>query len=162
MPTWNPPPSLAPKPTDGDATRVDNGTSVLARLRWCNQLSPQVEHRTFTSEEDDTIIRAHARFGNKWAIITRLLFGKTDNTIKNHWNSPSNRRRHHSRVNGGGEVLVADGDGDDGDGGQKGEDADGEPGVCSGDVGGSELMLATREFSRETMKSMAKAWRIKG
>ncbi|MCD9645115.1 hypothetical protein HAX54_033791 [Datura stramonium] len=32
------------------------------RLRWCNQLSPQVEHRAFTSEEDDTIIRAHANF----------------------------------------------------------------------------------------------------
>ncbi|PON67208.1 LOW QUALITY PROTEIN: MYB transcription factor [Trema orientale] len=43
------------------------------RLRWCNQLSPQVEHRAFTPEEDETIIRAHARFGNKWATIARLL-----------------------------------------------------------------------------------------
>ncbi|TVU10730.1 hypothetical protein EJB05_44276, partial [Eragrostis curvula] len=42
------------------------------RLRWCNQLSPQVEHRPFTPEEDDTILRAHAKFGNKWATIARL------------------------------------------------------------------------------------------
>ncbi|RWR78055.1 transcription factor MYB44-like protein [Cinnamomum micranthum f. kanehirae] len=35
------------------------------RLRWCNQLSPEVEHRPFSPDEDDTIIRAHAKFGNK-------------------------------------------------------------------------------------------------
>ncbi|XP_058099953.1 transcription factor WER-like [Magnolia sinica] len=62
------------------------------RLRWMNYLSPGIKRGKFSKEEDDLIIRLHNLLGNRWALIAGRVPGRTDNQVKNYWNSHLSKR----------------------------------------------------------------------
>ncbi|XP_073312619.1 transcription factor MYB17-like [Primulina huaijiensis] len=62
------------------------------RLRWTNYLRPDIKRGPFTPDEEKLVIQLHAILGNRWAAIASQLQGRTDNEIKNLWNTHLKKR----------------------------------------------------------------------
>ncbi|XP_062207204.1 transcription factor GAMYB-like [Phragmites australis] len=77
---------------EGNWNAVQKNTGLFrcgksCRLRWANHLRPNLKKGAFTPEEERLIIQLHAKMGNKWARMAANLPGRTDNEIKNYWNT---------------------------------------------------------------------------
>ncbi|KAI4974395.1 hypothetical protein ZWY2020_047675 [Hordeum vulgare] len=64
-----------------------NRCGKSCRLRWTNYLRPDIKRGRFTDDEEKLIIHLHSLLGNKWSSIATKLPGRTDNEIKNYWNT---------------------------------------------------------------------------
>uniref|UniRef100_A0A804PVV2 Transcription factor GAMYB n=1 Tax=Zea mays TaxID=4577 RepID=A0A804PVV2_MAIZE len=70
-----------------------NRCGKSCRLRWTNHLRPDLKKEPFNAEEEEKIIKLHIRRGPKWSMMASYLPGRTDNEIKNFWNTRKRRKQ---------------------------------------------------------------------
>ena len=62
------------------------------RERWYNHVDPSLIKGHWTEEEDSFIVMQHQYLGNRWSEISRLMQGRTENSVKNRFKSLVRKR----------------------------------------------------------------------
>ncbi|GAB4832835.1 hypothetical protein Ancab_006850 [Ancistrocladus abbreviatus] len=88
---------------EGNWATISKTTGLMrggksCRLRWKNYLRPNIKHGSMSQEEEDLIIRLHKLLGNRWSLIAGRLPGRTDNEVKNYWNTHLNKKINHRQA----------------------------------------------------------------
>nr|QIG55689.1 MYB transcription factor [Paeonia suffruticosa] len=79
-----------------------NRCGKSCRLRWLNYLRPNIKRGNISDQEEDLILRLHKLLGNRWSLIAGRLPGRTDNEIKNYWNSHLSKKLNQKKKQSGG------------------------------------------------------------
>ncbi|XP_068652793.1 transcription factor RAX1-like [Aristolochia californica] len=76
------------------------------RLRWLNYLRPDIKHGSFTEEEDKVICTLYKNLGSRWSVIASHLPGRTDNDVKNYWNTKLKKKLLAAKNNTSGNLNI--------------------------------------------------------
>ncbi|KAG0566888.1 hypothetical protein KC19_7G095400 [Ceratodon purpureus] len=120
------------------------------RLRWTNYLRPDLKRGIFTEEEENTILDLHATLGNRWSRIAAQLPGRTDNEIKNYWNTRLKKRLRSQGLDPATHLPLDSSKDEDGD------DSDSPDGEDDDDSDASGTKVESRKVKKPKLKEPVK------